>query len=299
MPQNSWYDEECREMRAQLQRDFLLGVITHRQSQTAFRRLVRRKKRAYLAQLERDLFDLFLSRDSGDAWRFFHEHSPPPVITSPAVWGQYVTSLYTVPGQDPLPDPTEPCPPTSTFFTTEMAMGNATQLLKEGNMDAVKLEGGYDTHVAATKAIVEAGIEVMGHVGLTLQAISALGGFCPQGQTSSGAMIWLIDVHENMKILDNALALQEFKCFTIVLKCLLSPVATAITSTLSIPTIEIGAGPQCSGQVSVYHDIIGMMQHPHYAKVTPKFCKRYAHIGNAIKEALVSYRDDDTNGSFP
>ncbi|MCO5551840.1 hypothetical protein L7F22_005344 [Adiantum nelumboides] len=107
-------------MRAQLQRDLLLGVIAHRQSQIAFRRLVRRKKRTYLAELERYLFDLFLSRDSGEACRFFLEHSPPPVITSPAVWGQYATSLYTVPGQDPLPDPTEPCPPTSTFFTTDM-----------------------------------------------------------------------------------------------------------------------------------------------------------------------------------
>eukprot|EP00250_Pteridium_aquilinum_P004691 c14891_g1_i2 orf=2-1366(-) len=120
MPQNSWYDEECREMRAQLQRDLLLGVITYRQSRIAYRRLVRRKKRAFLAQMERDLYQLFLSRDSREAWRFFHEHSPPPVITSPDVWGQYATSLYTVPGQDPLPDPTEPCPPTSTFFTTGM-----------------------------------------------------------------------------------------------------------------------------------------------------------------------------------
>ena len=120
MPQNNRYDEECREVRAQLQRDLLLGVITYRQSRITFRRLVRRKKRAYLAQMERDLYQMFLSRDSGEAWRLFHEHSPPLVITSPDVWGQYATSLYTVPRQEPLPDPREPCPATSTFFTTEM-----------------------------------------------------------------------------------------------------------------------------------------------------------------------------------
>ncbi|KAI5057627.1 hypothetical protein GOP47_0027642 [Adiantum capillus-veneris] len=173
--------------------------------------------------------------------------------------------------------------------SSAQAVENATRLLKEGNMDAVKLEGGYGSRVAAAKAIVEAGIAVMGHVGLTPQAISALGGFRPQGQTSSGAMT----------VLEHARALQDSGCFAIVLECLPSPVAAAITSVLSIPTIGIGAGPRCSGQVLVYHDILGMMQHPHYAKVTPKFCKRYAHIGNAINEALVSYRDDVTSGSFP
>ena len=120
MPQNSWYDEECKETRARIQRELLLGVITHRQSRITLRRLVRRKKRAFLAQMERDLYQLFLSQDSGEAWRFFHEHSPPPCITSPEVWGQYAASLYTIPGQPPLPDPPEPCPTTSIFFTTEM-----------------------------------------------------------------------------------------------------------------------------------------------------------------------------------
>lgn len=173
--------------------------------------------------------------------------------------------------------------------SSAQAVENATRILKEGGMDAVKLEGGYGSRVVAAKAIVEAGIAVMGHVGLTPQAISALGGFRPQGQTSSGAMT----------VLENALALQESGCFAIVLECLPSPVAAAITSALRIPTIGIGAGPNCSGQVLVYHDILGMMQHPHYAKVTPKFCRRYAHIGNVINEALVSYRDDVSSGAFP
>ncbi|KAH7282915.1 hypothetical protein KP509_35G053100 [Ceratopteris richardii] len=138
------------------------------------------------------------------------------------------------------------------------AVANATRLLKEGGMDAVKLEGGYGSRVTAAKAIVEAGIAVMGHVGLTPQAISALGGFRPQGQTSSGAKM----------VLEHALALQESGCFAIVLECLPSPVSAAITSALKIPTIGIGAGSKCSGQVLVYHDILGMMQHPHYVKLS-------------------------------
>ncbi|KAH7282914.1 hypothetical protein KP509_35G053100 [Ceratopteris richardii] len=141
------------------------------------------------------------------------------------------------------------------------AVANATRLLKEGGMDAVKLEGGYGSRVTAAKAIVEAGIAVMGHVGLTPQAISALGGFRPQGQTSSGAKM----------VLEHALALQESGCFAIVLECLPSPVSAAITSALKIPTIGIGAGSKCSGQVLVYHDILGMMQHPHYVKSHQSF----------------------------
>jgi len=85
-----------------------------------FRRLVRWKKGAFLAQLEQDLYHLFLSQDSGEAWRLFHEHSSPLVITSTEVWGQYAASLYTVPGQPPLPDPLISCPQTCAFFTTEM-----------------------------------------------------------------------------------------------------------------------------------------------------------------------------------
>ncbi|MCO5607953.1 hypothetical protein L7F22_062155 [Adiantum nelumboides] len=120
--------------------------------------------------------------------------------------------------------------------SSAQAMRNATRLLKEGNMDAGKLEGEYGSCVAAIKANVEACIAMMGHVGLTPQAINTLGGFA------------------------------------------------------------LKAKPHL---VLVYHDILGMMRHPHYAKVTPKFCKRYAHIDNVINEALVSYRDNVTNGSFP
>ncbi|BBN13320.1 3-methyl-2-oxobutanoate hydroxymethyltransferase [Marchantia polymorpha subsp. ruderalis] len=171
----------------------------------------------------------------------------------------------------------------------QQAVDSATRMLKEGNMDSVKMEGGIGSRVAAAKAISEAGIAVMGHVGLTPQAISILGGFRPQGRSSARALL----------VLEHALALQAAGCFSVVLECVPSPVAAAITTTLKIPTIGIGAGPKCSGQVLVYHDLLGMMQHPHYAKVTPKFCKKYAKIGEVINSALEEYNREVTSGEFP
>ncbi|PRQ58293.1 putative 3-methyl-2-oxobutanoate hydroxymethyltransferase [Rosa chinensis] len=169
------------------------------------------------------------------------------------------------------------------------AIDSAMRILKEGAMDAVKLEAGAPSRITAAKAIVEAGIAVMGHVGLTPQAISVLGGFRPQGRNVASAV----------KIVETALALQEAGCFAIVLECVPPLVAAAATSALQIPTIGIGAGSFCSGQVLVYHDLLGMMQHPHHAKVTPKFCKQYAHVGNVINKALVDYKEEVTNGAFP
>lgn len=99
MPQNNWYDEECRELRARLQREVSLGVTTHRQSRIAFRHVVQRKKRAFLAHLEEELYQLFLSQDSAKAWRLFDEPSPTLAITSPKVWGHCAASLCTVLGQ--------------------------------------------------------------------------------------------------------------------------------------------------------------------------------------------------------
>ncbi|KAL3690633.1 hypothetical protein R1sor_004284 [Riccia sorocarpa] len=171
----------------------------------------------------------------------------------------------------------------------QQAVDSATRMLKEGNMDSVKMEGGIGSRVAAAKAISEAGIAVMGHVGLTPQAISILGGFRPQGRSSARALL----------VLEHALALQAAGCFSLVLECLPSPVAAAVTTALTIPTIGIGAGPSCSGQVLVYHDLLGMMQHPHYAKVTPKFCKKYALIGEVINSALEEYQKEVTSGEFP
>ncbi|CAN6566195.1 unnamed protein product [Malus baccata var. baccata] len=174
-------------------------------------------------------------------------------------------------------------------FDYEQAVDTAVRVLKEGGMDAIKLEGGAPSRITAAKSIVEAGIAVMGHVGLTPQAISVLGGFRPQGRNVASAI----------KVVETALALQEAGCFSVVLECVPPPVAAAATSALQIPTIGIGAGPFCSGQVLVYHDLLGMMQHPHHAKVTPKFCKQFAHVGEVINKALVEYKEEVTSGTFP
>lgn len=173
--------------------------------------------------------------------------------------------------------------------STHQAVDTAVRVLKEGGMDAIKLEGGAPSRITAAKAIVEAGIAVMGHVGLTPQAISVLGGFRPQGKNIASAV----------KVVETAIALQEAGCFSVVLECVPAPVAAAATSALQIPTIGIGAGPFCSGQVLVYHDLLGMMQHPHHAKVTPKFCKQYTNVGEVINKALLEYKEEVTNGSFP
>ncbi|KAK1364300.1 3-methyl-2-oxobutanoate hydroxymethyltransferase [Heracleum sosnowskyi] len=173
--------------------------------------------------------------------------------------------------------------------STQQAVDTAVRILKEGEMDAIKLEGGSPSRITAAKAIVDAGIAVIGHVGLTPQAISVLGGFRPQGKNVVSAV----------KVVETAMALQEAGCFSVVLECVPPPVAAAATSALKIFTIGIGAGPYCSGQVLVYHDLLGMMQHPHHAKVTPKFCKQYGQIGEAINKALTEYKEEVTKGLFP
>ncbi|KAM7472243.1 hypothetical protein LguiA_010426 [Lonicera macranthoides] len=173
--------------------------------------------------------------------------------------------------------------------STDQAVDTAVRVLKEGGMDAIKLEGGSPSRITAAKAIVESGIAVMGHVGLTPQAISVLGGFRPQGKNIASAV----------KVVVTALALQKAGCFSVVLECVPAPVAAAATSALQIPTIGIGAGPFCSGQVLVYHDLLGMMQHPHHAKVTPKFCKQFGQVGDVINKALLEYKEEVTKGSFP
>ncbi|KAF4386653.1 hypothetical protein F8388_006608, partial [Cannabis sativa] len=204
--------------------------------------------------------------------------------------------------------------------SSSQAVDTAVRILKEGGMDAIKLEGASPSRINAAKSIVESGIAVMGHVGLTPQAISVLGGFKPQGRNVSSAV----------KIVETALTLQEAGCFAVVLECVPAPVAAAVTSALKIPTIGIGAGPFCSGQLSsmastsnsapraaastsatgitdlpaasqvlVYHDLLGMLQHPHHAKVTPKFCKQFACVGDVINKALLEYKKEVTQGCFP
>ena len=170
----------------------------------------------------------------------------------------------------------------------ELAMTNAFRFIKEGFTDAVKIEGGRDRANIVQK-IVKGGIAVMGHVGLTPQAISVLGGFRAQGRTAVKAR----------RLVDDALALQDAGAFAVVIECVPAPVAQAITEALEIPTIGIGAGPHTSGQVLVYHDMLGMTSHPHHEAFVPRFCKRYAQLGDAIKSGLEAFKQDVEAGTFP
>ncbi len=165
----------------------------------------------------------------------------------------------------------------------EQAIANATRLMKEGGCDAVKLEGGVEM-AEITKAIVDAGIPVMGHIGLTPQTISKLGGFKVQGK---GAQ-------EAEKLLKGALALQEAGIFSIVLECVPEEVGRLVTGKLSIPTIGIGGGRYCDGQVLVFHDTLGLFE-----KFLPKFVKRYRNLGEEIVKALEEYKQEVKEGKFP
>lgn len=163
------------------------------------------------------------------------------------------------------------------------AVRNAGRFLQEGRMDAVKLEGGR-AMAETVEAITRVGIPVMGHIGLTPQAISSLGGYKVQGKTAVSAY----------NLLQDALALEEAGCFSLVLEAAPAPVADAISRRLAIPTIGIGAGAGCDGQVLVYHDLLGL-----FDKFQPKFVKQYAAIGAQIGEALQAFRDEVRSGAFP
>ena len=163
------------------------------------------------------------------------------------------------------------------------AVVNAGRLMKEGRANAVKLEGGIEV-CEQIKAITNAGIPVMAHLGLTPQSINAFGGYRVQGKTEDDAQ----------KLLDNAKAVEKAGAFALVLECVPSKLAELITKTLTIPTIGIGAGADCDGQVLVYQDMLGM-----YSDFTPKFVKKYADLGSIMKEAFKKYINDLNNGDFP
>lgn len=163
------------------------------------------------------------------------------------------------------------------------AVVNAGRLMKEGRASAVKLEGGKEV-CPQVKAITEAGIPVMGHLGLTPQSINALGGHRVQGKTQQAAQ----------KLLDDARALQKAGAFAVVLECVPEKLAEKVTKELEIPTIGIGAGSGCDGQVLVYQDMLGM-----FSDFTPKFVKKFANVGQVMKEAFKSYIDEMQQGSFP
>ena len=167
--------------------------------------------------------------------------------------------------------------------TPEEAIRNAGRFLKEGGAEAVKLEGGR-TMAPTVRAIIEAGMSVMGHIGLTPQTASKLGGYRVQGKDAASAQ----------GLLEDAAALDAAGVFSIVLECVPDRVAERITELVSVPTIGIGAGPACDGQVLVLHDLLGLT-----AGKSPRFVKRYADISQEILRALTAYRDDVLAGGFP
>jgi 3-methyl-2-oxobutanoate hydroxymethyltransferase len=174
--------------------------------------------------------------------------------------------------------------PFGTFqVSDERAIEHAVSFVKEGGADAVKLEGAGAMLARAT-AIIRAGIPVMGHVGLTPQSATMLGGYKPQGRTAQAAhQLW-----------DDAMALGEAGCFAIVLEAMPDPVARHITSSLRVPTIGIGAGASCDGQVLVWHDLLGLS-----SGHLPQFVKRYADTGDIILTALKAYVTEVRGGVFP
>ncbi len=174
--------------------------------------------------------------------------------------------------------------PFMSYQTSERdAILNAGRFMKEGGADAVKLEGGA-TMKEIVKAIVRAGIPVMGHIGLTPQTFTMLGGFKVQGRDAQAAQ----------RIIDDALLLEDAGAFSVLLEAIPAPIAKRITERLRVPTIGIGAGPHCDGQVLVIHDMLGL-----FDRFTPKFAKRYVNLSPLIIKAFESYREEVQRGEFP
>lgn len=167
--------------------------------------------------------------------------------------------------------------------SVEEATRNAGRFLQQGGMDAVKLEGGRE-RADAIRSITSAGIPVMGHLGLTPQSINQLGGFRAQGKTAVAAK----------RLVEDALILEEAGAFSIVLESVPARLAELISKKLSIPTIGIGAGVGCDGQVLVTHDLLGL-----FDRFTPKFVKKYANFHDAMHKAFTDYIDDVETKRFP
>jgi len=167
--------------------------------------------------------------------------------------------------------------------SVEQALINAGRFMKEARAGGVKLEGGARV-VPQVRAMVEAGIPVQGHLGLTPQSAAQLGGFKVQGKTAEAAKV----------LIEDAQALAEAGCFSIVLEAIPSSIAEMVTEAVPIPTIGIGAGPRCDGQVLVIHDVLGL-----FDRFVPRFVKKYAKLDEVIMKALVQYREEVEQGIFP
>ncbi|HYH47209.1 MAG TPA: 3-methyl-2-oxobutanoate hydroxymethyltransferase [Thermoanaerobaculia bacterium] len=163
----------------------------------------------------------------------------------------------------------------------DQAVGNALRFVKEAGAQAVKIEGARPELVAAMTA---AEVPVMAHLGLTPQSVHRLGGFKVQGRSDAARQM----------ILDSALALEEAGAFSLVLECVPADLAAEVSARLAIPTIGIGAGAECDGQVLVYHDLLGMEE-----RIAPRFVRRYAEVGRLSREAIARFADDVRAGRFP
>jgi 3-methyl-2-oxobutanoate hydroxymethyltransferase len=168
-------------------------------------------------------------------------------------------------------------------ISDEEAVRNAVRFVKEAGADAVKVEGAGLT-VSRVLALVGVGVPVMGHIGLTPQSATMLGGFRAQGRTSARAR----------QLLEDARTLEQAGCFSLVLEAVPAPVAARITEDLAIPTIGIGSGRECDGQVLVFHDLLGL-----YQGKAPRFVKRYAELAPEIQGAIERYAADVRSGAFP
>jgi len=171
----------------------------------------------------------------------------------------------------------------SYHVSVEESVRNAGRFIQAG-AHAVKVEGAKASRIKTIEAILDAEIPVMGHIGLTPQSVNALGGFKLQGKHADDAR----------RLLDEAVALERAGCFSIVLECVPSELAAMITERVSVPTIGIGAGPSCDGQVLVYHDVLGL-----YDGHTPKFVRKYANGAADLQKALEGYLADVRSGAFP
>jgi 3-methyl-2-oxobutanoate hydroxymethyltransferase len=173
--------------------------------------------------------------------------------------------------------------PFLSYGTPEQALATAARLMKHAGADSVKLEGGVES-VPIVEALARAGVPVLGHVGLTPQTASALGGYRLQGKDEENAR----------RIVDGALALEAAGCWGVVLELVPAELARLVTERIAIPTIGIGAGAHCDGQVLVFHDVVGL-----FSGFTPTFVKRYTEAGSAIRDACARYAEEVRSGAFP
>ena len=222
--------------------------------------------------------DLILVGDTAAMVVLGHESSTVPVTMDEML---FMTRAVTRGARRPLV--VGDMPFGSYQVSDEDAVRNAIRFVKEAGADVIKLEGAGPS-LSRVRRIVGAGIGVMGHIGLTPQSATVLGGFKAQGRSADQAR----------QLYEDALALEAAGCFAVVLEAVPAAVAARITDALSIPTIGIGAGAACDGQVLVWHDLLGL-----YGGRTPRFVKQYANLGAEIERALAEYAADVRSGAFP